>query len=114
MSLFWILFNKWERFALVGLGILIVFLYFDLWDKDRQINNLEKERDQAEANYTKLLREYTINAQKYDKDLKEYKEKSKYISDMATTKIKYIKEYKGNKNETNCETANKLINDFRF
>ena len=55
MNIFWLVFNKWERFALVGLGLLIGFLYFGLWNKDRQINNLNDDINKSKVSYNLLL-----------------------------------------------------------
>ncbi|MDD3506312.1 MAG: hypothetical protein PHX65_07200 [Sulfurimonas sp.] len=99
----------------IGIYIGVFFLALAVFAGMKfQINKLEKERDQARTDYAKLVSEYTINAQKYAKDLKEYKSKSKEIETKTVTKIKYIKDFKGDPNASNCENANALINSTIF
>ncbi|MFA7029997.1 MAG: hypothetical protein WC179_06990 [Candidatus Cloacimonadaceae bacterium] len=79
-----------------------------------KIVKLEKNLAVSKLDYAKLVSEYTINAQAYASDMEEFKRKKVEIQTKTVTKIKYIKDYKGDKNASNCDNANKLINSFEF
>lgn len=92
MNLFWLLFNKWERWVILGLGILISFLYFNLWNKNRQISNLKQELNATEIKLNNIKSTLVQNAINYQNMINEYKSKKPKIITKYNTIYKEIKD----------------------
>jgi hypothetical protein len=120
MNIFWLVFNKWERFALAGLGLLIGFLYFGLWNKDRQINNLNDDINKSKVSYNLLLLQHkslAYNVELQNTAIDKMKvdtlaANKKYTSDNKALEIKYNTLLTKYKNTNKCDTILKLNREF--
>lgn len=78
------------------------------------IKEIGAELAKEKANYSTLLVEYTVNAKKYNAQVKEYETISNEISANTENEIQQIANYKGEPNENDCDVATRIYNGIKF
>lgn len=99
---------------IAGLGIIIVLLLIWIWVFSIMLSNRDDEIIKQKKDYAILASECTLNAQRYAQDIKSFEKNSKTISSEIKTEIRYIDNFKGAKDETNCDSANRLLNSVKY
>lgn len=120
MNIFWILFNKWERFAIAALGIFTVFTYINLLGKNTQISKLKNDINRSKINYNLLflqhknlvhnieLQNAAIDKMKIDA----ITANKKYIANNKALEEKYNSLLIKYRNTDKCDTILKLNREF--
>lgn len=114
MDFLLMIFNKWERFAILGLSVLIVFMWFGLKGRDYKIKNLNQEVNVSKSNYGLLIAQHQALAENViiqNKAIDKMKiDEVKAKEDLAKFKIvsskKYdalVEQYKDTTQDKQCE-----------
>jgi len=101
------LFANVKNIIIAGLIALIVTLYIGAWQKDKTIAKLTQD-------CSTLKNECEINKKSYESALKKYNDTIEIADSQKEVEIRYINNYKGDPNESNCNNANSLLSNYKF